>query len=408
MRKPFFPVVLFLFFVLALFDRQSALADCRSFFGLIGNGGYAVADHTGQIVSSCNENISFIPASIIKVPLALAAFDILKPDFHFTTELYVDLQDNLYIKGYGDPFLVSEEIVLILDRLTEKGVRVINGIFVDNSAFDLKKQAPGRGNSDNPYDVPISSVAVNFNTVNIQVNNNGTVVSAEQQTPTLQIMEELGRNLQPGKYRLNVCQGDCSPELQSARYTAELFRALQKKTGIPGSGPLQVRSVPIDSSLVYVHKNTRNLAEVIFSSLQYSNNFIANQIFLRCGVERFGLPATWKKARDAVAESLVRLLGPNVSGQLYMEDGAGLSRLNRVTASAMIGVLEKFRPHASLMQAKKNASIKSGTLDGVYNYAGYLTDGKSFVILLNQKKNTRDKILERLNKLHEMEKNGSQ
>ena len=398
MRKPFFPVVLFLFLVIALFDRQSALADCRSFFGLIKNGGYAVADRTGQIASSCNENISFIPASIIKVPLALAAFDILKPDFRFTTELYVDRQDNLYVKGYGDPFLISEEIVVILDRLAERGVRVLNGIFIDNSSFDLNEQVPGRGKSDNPYDVPMSSVAVNFNTVNIHVHSNGRVESAEQQTPTLPIMRELGKDLQPGKYRLNVCQGNCSSELQTARYTAELFRALQGKKGMPGTGPLQVRVVPADASLVYVHKNTKNLKEVVFASFQYSNNFIANQIFLRCGVDQFGRPATWEKARKAVGESLARLLGPDISGQIYMEEGSGLSRKNRITASAMLRVLEKFRPYAHLMQEKKNASIKSGTLDGVYNYAGYLADGKSFVILLNQEKNTRDTLLERLGK----------
>ncbi len=358
MRKPFFPVILFLLFVV-VFDRQSATADCRSFFDLIDNGGYAVADHTGQIVSSCNENTSFIPASIIKVPLALAAFDILKPDFRFTTELYVDSQDNLYVKGHGDPFLISEEIVLILDQLVKKGVQVINGIFIDDSAFNLKEQAPGLGISDNPYDVPISSVAVNFNTVNIQVHSNGSVESAESQTPTLPIMKELGKKLQPGKYRLNVCQENCSPELQSARYTTELFRALQKKRGMSGTGPLEKKIVPASASLLYIHNNTRNLQDVVFSSLKYSNNFIANQIFLRCGVEQFGWPATWGKAKKAVEQSLARILGSETVGQIYMEDGAGLSRKNLITANAMLKVLDEFRPYVHLMQEKKNTSIKS-------------------------------------------------
>ena len=347
MRKPLFPVVLFLLFVV-VFDRQPAVADCRSFFDFVGNGSYAVADHTGQVVSSCNENISFVPASIIKVPLALAAFDILKPDFRFTTELYIDLQDNLYVKGYGDPFLVSEEIVLILDQLAERKVRVINGIFIDDSAFDLNEQAPGRGTSDNPYDVPISSVAVNFNTVNIQVHSNGRVESAEQQTPTLSIMRELGKDLQPGKYRLNVSQGNCSTKTQGARYAAELLRAIQGKKGLPGSGPLETGVVPSNASLVYAHKNTRNLKEVVFSSLKYSNNFIANQIFLRCGVEQFGRPATWEKGRKAVGESLARLLGKNIARQVYMEEGSGLSRKNKITANAMLKVLAQFKPYAQI------------------------------------------------------------
>ena len=76
---------------------------------------------------------------------------------------------NLYLKGFGDPFLVAEEVALILDRLQDSGVARINGIFVDNSSYDLEEQVPGRGTSDNPYDVPVSATAVNFNTVAVRV-----------------------------------------------------------------------------------------------------------------------------------------------------------------------------------------------------------------------------------------------
>jgi D-alanyl-D-alanine carboxypeptidase/D-alanyl-D-alanine-endopeptidase (penicillin-binding protein 4) len=381
---------------MVLFDRQSAGADCRSFAGLLTHGGYAVGDHPGRTVSSCNENTPFIPASIIKVPLALAAFDILGPDFRFTTEFYGDRQGNLFIKGYGDPFLVSEEIELILDRLAGKGVGSINTIFIDPGSVDAAEEMPGRGKSNNPYDVPISAVAVNFNTVNIRVYGSGRVESAEPQTPTLPIMHDLGKDLPPGEYRINVCQGDCSPVKQSARYAAELFRALQRKKGMPGDGPFAVKSVTADAVLLYSHRNTRNLAGIVSSFLDYSNNFIANQVFLRCGMERYGMPANWDKAGKAVEGSLARVLGPDSAGQIHMEDGAGLSRNNRITAAAMLRVLEKFKPHARLLQAKKNGRIKSGTLDGVYNYAGYLADGTPFVIVLNQRNNSRDAILDLL------------
>ena len=48
------------------------------------------------------------------------------------------------------------------------------------------------------------------------------------------------------------------------------------------------------------------------------------------------------------------------------------------------------------MQEKRDASMKSGTLQGVYNYAGYLEDEKTFVILLNQKRNTRDEVIKNI------------
>jgi len=395
-RKPFFPVVLFFLTFAALFGWQPALADCRSFSSLIRNGGYAVGGQDGQIALSCNENTPFIPASIIKIPLALAAFDILGPDFRFTTEFSIDRQNNLYVKGYGDPFLVSEEVDLILNRLIEKGVQIINSIYIDNSSADLATAAPGRGESNNPYDVPISPVAVNFNTVNIRVDDGGRIESAEAQTPTLPIMHDLGKGFPPGEYRINICRDNCPADVQSARYTAELFRDLQRRKGIGGRGSNGIRKVPRDATLVYAHQNTRNLEEVVYFFLKYSNNFIANQVYLRCGAEVYGAPVTWKKAGRAVHNSLSRLLGPQTAEQIHLEEGSGLSRKNRITAKAMLEALKKFKPHNDLLQEKKNSRIKSGTLEGVYNYAGYLNDDRPFVILLNQKENTRDRVLERL------------
>ena len=77
-------------------------------------------------------------------------------------------------------------------------------------------------------------------------------------------------------------------------------------------------------------------------------------------------------------------------------EGAGLSRDNRVTVRAMLQLLTKFRPHADLLKKEHGTLLKTGTLTGVYNYAGYLPDGKAFVILLNQQANSRAAVLERL------------
>ncbi|MCI5151019.1 MAG: hypothetical protein D3916_16830 [Candidatus Electrothrix sp. MAN1_4] len=39
-----------------------------------------------------------------------------------------------------------------------------------------------------------------------------------------------------------------------------------------------------------------------------------------------------------------------------------------------------------------------GSMKGIYNYAGYLADGKPYVIFLNQRRNQRRTILARLKK----------
>ncbi len=401
MKKGSFSALLS-FLVVFLFicsPRQAALASCLSFSDVIKNGSYIVADLNGQIISSCNPDKPFIPASIVKIQTALAAFHILGRDFRFQTAFYADQQSNLYIKGYGDPFLVSEEIDIILDRLLEREIKTINGIYIDNGLFDLHGQVPGLGKSDNPYDSPVGALGVNFNTINFKVDGRGKIISAEPQTPTLPLMKELGKGFREGEYRVNICKEACHPEAQSARYAAELFRELQRRKAIPGHGRVGVREVPEDARLIYIHRNTRSLDEVVYSFLKYSNNFVANQVYLVSGAEKSGYPATWQKADMAAQETLADMIGVRSADKIHMEEGSGLSRQNSMTAQAMMQTLLAFRPFMQLMQEKKGANIKSGTLKDVYNYAGYLNDGKPFVIMLNQEKNTRDTILKRLQKI---------
>ena len=395
-----FSVLLSLLIVLSLdqFQRQAAHAACLSFSDLIQNGSYIVADPSGKIISSCNPDKSFIPASIVKIQTALAAFQILGPNFRFQTVFYTDQQNNLYIKGYGDPFLVSEEIEIILNRLRKRGVNRINSIYIDNSNFALAGQVPGRGKSNNPYDSPVGAVGVNFNTVSFRIDNSRNVISAELQTPTLPIMKELGKGFEEGKYRVNICREECQPEEQSARYAAELFRELQRRMIIPGEGQLGSRKVPGEAELVYIHNNSRSIDEVVSSLLKYSNNYVANQVYLVCGAEKYGYPATWHKAERAVTEALADVLGAQTSFMIHIKEGSGLSRENTITAQTMVETLSAFKPYMNLLQEKQGGNIKSGTLNGVYTYAGYLSDGKPFVIMLNQKRNTRDAVLKRLQK----------
>lgn len=401
MGKSFFSGVLFLL-ILPLFfccSWQAALAACHDFSDVIHSGGYAVADETGQIISSCNPDTPFIPASIIKIQTALAAFHILGRDFRFQTAFYMDEQNNLYIRGEGDPLLISEEVERLLVELRNRNVREINDIFIDNSRFSVPEQVPGRGQSDNPFDSPVSATGVNFNTVNIRVDKGGKVVSAEPQTPTLPIMKEMGRGLEQGVYRLNICQGNCNPDERTARYTAELFRGLQRRAGIAGDGRIGIRHAPASTKLIYTHENNRNLDQVVASFLEYSNNYIANQVFLACGARKYGYPATWDKARRAVREALVYILGSETASMTVLHEGSGLSRRSSTTASAMIRALAAFKPYQELIQKRNGSRIKSGTLDGVYNYAGYLHNEKPFVILLNQEQNTRESVLRRLERL---------
>lgn len=400
MKRAFPRIGATFFFLLAfvLSGRQPVLADCRSFQDLVHNGGYGVADREKQVLSSCNADTPFIPASILKIPTALAAFHLLGRDHRFSTEFFIDADRNLYIRGRGDPFLVSEEVERIAAALRDLGIDRINGIFIDQGGHRLAGQVPGLGTSDNPYDAPVAATAVNFNTVSIRVDKTGRIRSAEPQTPDLPIMREIGEGMKPGTYRLNICRQGCAPEARSARYAAELFRAKFLEKGMVCADLHGLRDIPGDAQLVLTHYNSRNLEEVVSSFLQYSNNYAANQVFLACGAAQSGYPATWEKAGKAVAGVLAGIVGPAASSRIEVVEGAGLSRRNRVTVGAMLEILHAFRPYAHLLTEKNRPGVKSGTMTGVYNLAGYTRSGNAFVILLNQRENNRDRVLARLEK----------
>lgn len=387
----FHPLVLVSMF---FFVAQSAAAPCPPPLNrLIRNGGYGVADRQGKIISSCHSDEPYVPASVIKIATALAAFDILGPDYRFTTSFYRDKKNNLYIKGTGDPMLVSDEIRLIFKALQKKGVKKINAIYIDPSAFALEHRVPGREDSDNPYDAPVGAVSVNFNSVAVRVTKRGRIRSGEKETPLLPLMRAMGRGYPAGRHRINICSGGCQKEEQIARYTIELFRALQKEAGMAGNGRAGIRSVPKSAKLIYTHKSTKDLHELASSFLKYSSNFISNLVYLACGAEKYGYPATWAKARRAVDEVLVKRLGKKTAAAILQKEGAGLSRNNRVTVRAVLKLLKVFKPHAYLLRRYMGVKTKSGSMKGIYNYAGYLDDGKAYVILLNQQRNQRRAVL---------------
>lgn len=361
---------------------------------LVDNGGF-ILTRNNHVVTERNPEKLFIPASILKIATSLASLSILGPEYRFHTELYLTKNDDLYIRGLGDPFLTSEEVRLILAALEKKGVTTINNIFLDDTAFQLDSRSNGSLQSLNPYDASNSALAVNFNTVNIIRGQDGSILSAEPQTPTLPIMKKLGAKFSPGTHRINITR----ETKNILTHTGELFRAIQYELDISGNGSVAFQTIPANISPFYIHVSNKNLQEIIPSLLLYSNNFIANQLLLACGGNEYGYPATWEKGRLAM-KTYLKSLGISDS-EFHIAEGSGLSPENKITSRAMIVVLDTFKPYSHMMAKSHGNLVKSGTLTGVYSYAGYfLGENKkhSFVIMLNQKRNTRSQLLELLQK----------
>jgi len=377
---------------------ESTLAVLREY---IDNGGYAI-EKNGKIIAAENLNTLLVPASIIKVATSLAALYALGPDYRFETHVFMDPEQNLYIKGFGDPFLTSEEVSEIVRKLKETGCQRINNIYIDDTAFGIAEPADGTGLSDNPYDAQNSALAVNFNTINIEKDRNGIVRSAEEQTPTLALMSELSHDLPAGVHRVNINWNSKGGVETIRSYAGELFRAFQKKEDIAGNGSIAFRLVPADLAPFYIHRSSKTLEDIIAPLMLFSNNFVANQLFLAMGAAVYGLPATWEKSRQAMATFLLKKFDLT-SGEISVNEGSGLSRKNRVSPRALIKLLDAFKPYGHHLPEENGRLVKSGTLKGVYAYAGYFIENErkdSFVLILNQQRNNRDRILLLLEKIY--------
>ena len=197
--------------------------------------------------------------------------------------------------------LTSEEVARLASLLRAAGVREISGIVLDDSAFALASPAAdGATNTLNPYDVANSALAVNFNTIHISKERDGTIRSAEPETPTLPLMMRLGKGLPAGTHRINITQ----KKEEIGRYAGELVAEALRGQGIAVSGSIRPGPVPQGLAPIVRHLSSTSLNEAVRAMLEYSNNFIANQLFLACGAKRFGSPATWEKGQRAMAEFL--------------------------------------------------------------------------------------------------------
>jgi len=362
---------------------------------LVTNGGYLIT-RNGEPLLQFNANRLFIPASTIKISTALAALETLGPAHRIKTEFYLRNGTTLCIKGFGDPYLISERIEEIALALKKKGVRQLEKIIIDDHYFALEGPADGSENSDNPYDAINGALSVNFNSVAVSRLDDGSLVSPEPQTPMLSITEEIGFWVATGTHRLNIsAYSDRNDAITPHRYAAELFAQLLRKHGVEVGTSYDRGTVVVQDRLIYTYLSKKSVAEMVRGCLKYSNNFIANQLFLYLGAIRFGPPATWDKGIRAVREVLT-VSGRIAEDQFTIVEGSGLSRKNRITPAAMIRVLDLFKPYATLLPDRKGILLKSGTMTGIYGYCGYFSSAGAldpFVILLNQPVNRRDQLL---------------
>jgi D-alanyl-D-alanine carboxypeptidase/D-alanyl-D-alanine-endopeptidase (penicillin-binding protein 4) len=381
-----------------------------------------------------NADVSVNPASTMKLVTTYAALELLGPNHQWRTEFYSDgplkngvLHGNLYLKGGGDPKLNMEKLWLLMRDLRANGVQQISGdLILDRSHF-IHPQLPSfnddGGDKNKPFLVGPDSLLVNLKAVRMITRTEGGKVSVMMEPPLTNVhidnrVKALPAAKCPGwpDVRFNpVTQYDgttlivsgklaegCSAQsylslLDHPSYAAGAVRAIWNELGGSILGKDQVAPVPKNARLL-ARAYSPDLAEIIRDINKYSNNTMAQQLFLSLGA-KFRDRADSddaKAAQRAIRNWLARkgITAPH----LVIENGSGLSRAERVSAREMAAMLQAAwnSPYAAEFIASMPlagidgtmrkrlrrtgmeglAHIKTGTLNNVRAIAGFSRDAK--------------------------------
>lgn len=380
MIRPIKPFVISLVLWTAFLPSFGFAEDALSRYSALQDAGLLLVDTRGNPLISDHPSKPFIPASTVKLVTAWLALIHWGEDYRFQTDFFLDTAtDTLWVKGSGDPFLISEELERIASKLKLQGLTKIKAIGLDTSLFQQNLLLPGTEHTNNPYDAVPSAVAANFNTINVK-KVQGRVVSAESQTPLTDYAKTMSRQLKKGILRVNTGRNPHDAE----KYFAELLAAFLRKQGVVTEDTIIIGQVPVQE-VYYSHLNSRTLAEIIRPMLEYSTNFIANQLVLVLSAEAYQTPANPDDVQRYMEEKLVQHFHWK---NFTLKDGAGLSRENHLSPAQLVELLQAFRPWKHLMpEIEPGVFAKSGTLNNVSTLAGYIVKNDTwepFALMMNE------------------------
>ena len=380
------------------------------------------------------------PASVVKLLTTAAALDQLGPAWTWATPVWLQgtLQDGvlegaLTIKGSGDPKLVMERAWLLLRRVQQLGVREIRGdIVLDNSAFNVPDVAPGDfdGEAIRAYNVKSGALLFNYKASLYSFTPDAArgiaIVSSEPPLAGQQVDRSvplsngacgdwagaLKASFSPARVRFAgsyaaACGeqtwvlADSHPPSYNQRFVEGLWREMGGKL----SGTVREGAAPVDVKPSFEHRSPP-LIEVVREINKFSNNVMAQQLFLTLALARPGVGvasvATPEAAREAMKRWLTERLG-ELPSELVVDNGSGLSRETRLSAAWLTRLLltawdSPWMPElmsslpitgvdGTLRRARAavgRAHLKTGSLRDVAARAGYVlaANGKRYALVV--------------------------
>jgi len=392
------------------------------------------------------------PASVMKLVTTYAALEILKPNFRWRTEAYRDavmengvLHGNLILKGYGDPSFKEEEFRRLLLNLRQQGLKEIKGdLIIDKSYFatSVSNHKVFDNEKWRSYNALPSAFLVNgrHTSFKFTVHDEQVNVSQEVELPQVEIVNNMrfkkgycGSWRNRFKYDVNSSKtkavvtftGTFSPRcgerylelslFDDERYAYFMFKKLWLQLGGVFKGKLRSQTeMPLQVVKLAV-QGSKPLASVIRDVNKWSNNVMARQVLLTVAAEHHDQPASEVRGMLAVKSWMAD--NQRNADDWVIENGSGLSRIERITASGLgqmlidayhgptMPELMSSLPILSLdgtlirrlrkTPVSGRAHMKTGSINGVKAIAGYVLDEKNqrnvVVMIVNHAKASASK-----------------
>lgn len=393
---------------------------------------------TGKVIISKNADRFFIPASTQKLLTAVAATSILGSNYQFKTSITSAkritngvIDGDVYINFSGDPSLTRQNIKKLVAELASLGVKRISGNVYLAGKKHNKPHAVGWVWDDLGvcYAAPVSSFIIDKNCIKaklIKAKNNQLSVKYARYLPiSINSNAQINKNSAfcdldlahqvNNHYQLSGCYNGYLPlNLRIAiddpiQYAIATLSKYFKHQHIQVSGQFVESQKEAKSQRILVVHHSQNLSVLINEMLLDSDNLIADSLLKQIGQRYFGQQGSFENGAKAMTEILAQYDINLTDAQIV--DGSGLSRYNLLTATQLMQILRlidnnpkfkglvadlpvaglsgtlKYRSYFNKVPLKQNVYAKTGTMQGVANLAGYVTNKEGhkyrFVIIEN-------------------------
>ena len=372
----------------------------------------------GKPLYARSERTELNAASNVKIVTSAAALALLGPEYRWKTTLSEtgskasspapggEIPGDLFLKGFGDPSLGTQNLAAMAADLGAMGVRRVRGAIVaDEGFFDGTHVGPAydQKTDSTASRAPSAALSLNGNVVDVTVvpgakagaaarvlvdppsgafTVSGRIVTAAAgpTLATIDTKEDVGGRTQivvSGRVRLGT-----EPRTYHRRvsnpplYAAYTLKALLERRGITVGQAPRVGTAPTQAMRILSTSDSPPLGVVVHDLNKRSNNFAAEQVLRTLGAEIVGRPGTWDKGLEAVARYLATL-GIR-KGSYQMTNGSGLYDSNRFSPEQIVtvlrGAMRDFRIAAEFM-----ASLAVAGTDGTIGHRMANTPAERFV-----------------------------